>query len=67
MVCEVATDADLSAALVTFEIYIGARNNGNDLGSNFLNAELSYFLIGGGFNLANLDTMLDTVESEFSL
>jgi len=64
---EVDTGAAASSAVLSsHEIYIAARNNNGAL-QDHLEAELSYFLIGGGFNLANLDTMLDTVETQFSL
>ncbi len=63
---EVETDSDASNSLPSVSIYIGARNK-NDVVSSPINAEISYFLLGGGFNLTDLDTMLDTVETEFSL
>jgi len=55
-----------SLNLPVVEFYVGCRNS---IGTAdlFINAKLSYWMIGGGFNLTNLDSMLDIVETQYGL
>jgi len=62
---QVISDSQSSTGLpATNPMYIGARNKGTP--DNFINASISYFLIGGGFpDLTALSSEMDTLELEF--
>lgn len=62
---QAATDTDISNGLSSIPIFVGCRNTG--VAGNFINAEESYFLIGGGFDLTALNTELNLVQSSFNL
>ena len=57
-----ASSSIVASGIPTTDIEIGAFG-----GNLFFDGTISYFLIGGGFNLTNLDSMLDVVETQFSL
>lgn len=61
-----STEIETSDTVTTIEPFIGAFNN-NGAACCWINAEVSYALFGGGIDPTDLDTMLDTVETEFSL
>lgn len=60
-------NTDASQALSNFLFAVLANGDSEDVVGFIMEGTCSYLLVGGGFNLTNLDTVLDTVETQFEL
>lgn len=62
----VDTASITSVGLCTDDLYIMARNN-RGTADRFIDATISYFVVGGGINHTNFNNMLGVMETQFSL